>query len=116
MASAQLVRTVSAAALLQPATTSGSDSKLSCSFCPGGRRNTRLNRNVHSTTVRYRPVCVSASDNTETTTKADVDILPSGEWPENFSMLNYEDLSAHYAPDIFKKEVCIVTEKNGCSG
>lgn len=33
------------------------------------------------------------------------DILPSGEWPENFSMLNYEDLSKHYEPDLFKPEV-----------
>eukprot|EP00270_Netrium_digitus_P005744 TRINITY_DN176_c0_g1_i1.p1 TRINITY_DN176_c0_g1~~TRINITY_DN176_c0_g1_i1.p1 ORF type:complete len:244 (-),score=32.51 TRINITY_DN176_c0_g1_i1:295-987(-) len=31
-------------------------------------------------------------------------ILPSGEWPENFSMLNFEDLSAHYEPILFKKE------------
>ncbi|KAJ7540869.1 hypothetical protein O6H91_10G034600 [Diphasiastrum complanatum] len=32
-------------------------------------------------------------------------VLPSGEWPENFSILNYEDLSAHYEPAIFKDEL-----------
>lgn len=35
------------------------------------------------------------------------DILPSGEWAENFSLLNYEDLSKHYEPALFKPEVCI---------
>jgi 3-deoxy-D-arabino-heptulosonate 7-phosphate (DAHP) synthase len=34
------------------------------------------------------------------------DILPSGEWPENFSLLNFEDLSKHYEPILFKLEVC----------
>ncbi|XP_002965195.2 uncharacterized protein LOC9660199 [Selaginella moellendorffii] len=33
-----------------------------------------------------------------------VEILPSGEWPENFSMLNFEDLSLHFAPTLFKAE------------
>ncbi|KAG0585168.1 hypothetical protein M758_3G264400 [Ceratodon purpureus] len=32
------------------------------------------------------------------------DILPSGEWPENFSLLNYEDLTKHYEPVLFKPE------------
>ncbi|CAK9867393.1 unnamed protein product [Sphagnum jensenii] len=32
------------------------------------------------------------------------DILPSGEWPENFSLLNFEDLSKHYEPILFKLE------------
>ncbi|EFJ34033.1 hypothetical protein SELMODRAFT_37850, partial [Selaginella moellendorffii] len=32
------------------------------------------------------------------------EILPSGEWPENFSMLNFEDLSLHFAPTLFKAE------------
>jgi CBS domain-containing protein len=32
------------------------------------------------------------------------DILPSGEWPENFSLLNYEDLSKHYEAVVFKPE------------
>jgi CBS domain-containing protein len=30
-------------------------------------------------------------------------ILPSGEWPENFSMLSYEDLCAYYEPIVFKE-------------
>ncbi len=34
------------------------------------------------------------------------DIFPSGEWPENFSLLNFEDLSKHYEPILFKLEVC----------
>jgi len=34
------------------------------------------------------------------------DVLPSGEWPENFSMLNYEDLSKYYEGVLFKAEVC----------
>jgi CBS domain-containing protein len=32
------------------------------------------------------------------------DVLPSGEWPENFSMLNYEDLSKYYEDVLFKPE------------
>jgi len=32
------------------------------------------------------------------------DVLPSGEWPENFSMLNYEDLSKYYEGVLFKAE------------
>jgi hypothetical protein len=36
------------------------------------------------------------------------DILPSGEWPENFSLLNYEDLTKHYEPVLFKSEVHVV--------
>ncbi|EFJ14656.1 hypothetical protein SELMODRAFT_119703 [Selaginella moellendorffii] len=31
-------------------------------------------------------------------------ILPSGEWPENFSMLNFEDLTVHLEPSLFKAE------------
>jgi len=34
------------------------------------------------------------------------DVLPSGEWPESFSMLNYEDLSKYYEGVLFKAEVC----------
>lgn len=30
----------------------------------------------------------------------------SGEWPENFSLLSYEDLRAHLEPEIFKEKVC----------
>ena len=33
------------------------------------------------------------------------DVLPSGEWAENFSMLNYEDLSKYYEDILFKPEV-----------
>jgi hypothetical protein len=33
------------------------------------------------------------------------DLLPSGEWAENFSLLNYEDLTKHYEPTLFKPEV-----------
>lgn len=32
-------------------------------------------------------------------------ILPSGEWSENFSLLNYEDLTKYYEPKLFKPEV-----------
>ncbi|MCO5579648.1 hypothetical protein L7F22_033505 [Adiantum nelumboides] len=31
-------------------------------------------------------------------------VLPSGEWPENFSILNFEDLSKHYESVLFKEE------------
>jgi len=34
----------------------------------------------------------------------ETDVLPSGEWPENFSMLNYEDLSKYYEDVLFKPE------------
>lgn len=40
--------------------------------------------------------------------------LPSGEWPENFSILNFEDLCAHYEPVIFKAEVLHVTLRSYC--
>jgi hypothetical protein len=40
------------------------------------------------------------------------DILPSGEWPENFSLLNYEDLSKHYEAVVFKPEVCFLFPKS----
>lgn len=33
------------------------------------------------------------------------DVLPSGEWAENFSLLNYEDLSKYYEDVLFKPEV-----------
>ena len=55
-----------------------------------------------STATGFRLVTVRAAK------EADVkggDILPSGEWPESFSMLNYEDLSKHYERDLFKPEV-----------
>lgn len=45
----------------------------------------------------------NATDIADTGTE-DHGILPSGEWPENFSLLNYEDLSAHYHPIVFKDE------------
>jgi CBS domain-containing protein len=32
------------------------------------------------------------------------DVLPSGEWAENFSLLNYEDLSKYYEDVLFKPE------------
>lgn len=35
------------------------------------------------------------------------DVLPSHEWPENFSLLNFEDLISHYEPALFKAEVCL---------
>ncbi|GBG61572.1 hypothetical protein CBR_g22369 [Chara braunii] len=31
-------------------------------------------------------------------------ILPSGEWPENFSLLNYEDLGRYFEPYLLKPE------------
>ena len=36
------------------------------------------------------------------------DVLPSGEWAENFSLLNYEDLSKYYEDVLFKPEVCVL--------
>lgn len=34
----------------------------------------------------------------------DGDVLPNHEWPENFSLLNFEDLISHYEPALFKTE------------
>ncbi|MCO5602655.1 hypothetical protein L7F22_056790 [Adiantum nelumboides] len=54
-------------------------------------------------------VCASASGGNEATQTVtgerqfEGEIL-SGEWPENFSMLNFEDLCKHYEPNIFKEE------------
>ncbi|MCO5612361.1 hypothetical protein L7F22_066628 [Adiantum nelumboides] len=54
-------------------------------------------------------VCASASGSNEATQtitserQFEGEIL-SGEWPENFSMLNFEDLCKHYEPNIFKEE------------
>lgn len=36
--------------------------------------------------------------------KSDAAVLPSGEWPENFSLLNFQDLLEHYKPVLFKEE------------
>eukprot|EP00246_Nothoceros_aenigmaticus_P007418 TRINITY_DN21198_c0_g1_i1.p1 TRINITY_DN21198_c0_g1~~TRINITY_DN21198_c0_g1_i1.p1 ORF type:complete len:235 (-),score=20.34 TRINITY_DN21198_c0_g1_i1:581-1285(-) len=49
----------------------------------------------------------AAGDGVEVGVKAEEEegtFLPSGEWPENFSILNFEDLCAHYEPVIFKAE------------
>lgn len=48
--------------------------------------------------------CAVEDDVVLDTTTEDVDIYPSGEWPANFSLSNYEDLSHHYSPAIFRKE------------
>ncbi|KAG6549769.1 hypothetical protein Mapa_008750 [Marchantia paleacea] len=40
----------------------------------------------------------------EVEAKNNADVLPSGEWPENFSLLNFEDLLKHYEPVLFKEE------------
>lgn len=42
------------------------------------------------------------------------DILPSGEWAENFSLLNYEDLTKHYEPVLFKPEVVASPNRLSC--
>ncbi|KAL3702345.1 hypothetical protein R1sor_020367 [Riccia sorocarpa] len=34
----------------------------------------------------------------------DGEVIPSGEWPENFSLLNFQDLLDHYKPVLFKEE------------
>uniref|UniRef100_A0A0C9RWN2 TSA: Wollemia nobilis Ref_Wollemi_Transcript_8250_1211 transcribed RNA sequence n=1 Tax=Wollemia nobilis TaxID=56998 RepID=A0A0C9RWN2_9CONI len=48
-------------------------------------------------------VVFASGDGVETTVETPEEIL-SGEWPENFSMLNYEDLSSYLEPMIFKAE------------
>uniref|UniRef100_A0A0D6R7I3 CBS domain-containing protein n=1 Tax=Araucaria cunninghamii TaxID=56994 RepID=A0A0D6R7I3_ARACU len=48
-------------------------------------------------------VVFASGDGMETTVETPEEIL-SGEWPENFSMLNYEDLSSYLEPMIFKAE------------
>lgn len=53
-------------------------------------------------------VCVRAGESLDVDVKGSGtkgDVLPSGEWPENFSMLNYEDLSKYYEDVLFKPEV-----------
>lgn len=54
-------------------------------------------------------VVVKATGEGVETTEAKVagDVLPSAEWPENFSLLNFEDLISHYEPALFKAEVCV---------
>eukprot|EP00271_Cylindrocystis_brebissonii_P003816 TRINITY_DN1505_c0_g1_i1.p1 TRINITY_DN1505_c0_g1~~TRINITY_DN1505_c0_g1_i1.p1 ORF type:complete len:235 (+),score=44.87 TRINITY_DN1505_c0_g1_i1:98-802(+) len=52
-----------------------------------------------------RSCITSASENEVAVTGDDeVEAYPSGEWPANFSMSNYEDLHHHFAPIIFKEE------------
>lgn len=48
-------------------------------------------------------VLASSGDGVETKVETPEQIL-SGEWPENFSMLNFEDLSSYFEPTIFKEE------------
>lgn len=48
-------------------------------------------------------VLASSGDGVETKVETPEQIL-SGEWPENFSMLNFEDLSSYFEPMIFKEE------------
>ena len=53
--------------------------------------------------------CVRAGERVDVDVKeagARGDVLPSGEWAENFSLLNYEDLSKFYEDVLFKPEVC----------
>ena len=58
------------------------------------------------------PVIKASSDNSAGVETVDVEQVQigvveeflSGEWPENFSILNFEDLSAHLEPAIFKAE------------
>ncbi|KAJ7544722.1 hypothetical protein O6H91_09G090700 [Diphasiastrum complanatum] len=53
---------------------------------------------------RGKFVIFAANDGVEVEQEVKGAILPSGEWPENFSILNFEDLSKHYEPSIFKAE------------
>jgi ornithine carbamoyltransferase len=46
---------------------------------------------------------VRAAEGVDVNTKKG-DVFPTGEWAENFSLLNYEDLSKHYENDLFKPE------------
>lgn len=51
--------------------------------------------------------CVRAGERVDVDVKeagARGDVLPSGEWAENFSLLNYEDLSKFYEDVLFKPE------------
>eukprot|EP01018_Ginkgo_biloba_P020540 Gb_40678 [translate_table: standard] len=48
-------------------------------------------------------VVFASGDGVEVKVETPEEIL-SGEWPQNFSMLNFEDLSAHLEPMIFKAE------------
>lgn len=52
---------------------------------------------------RARIVVVRAGEGVDVDVKKG-DVLPSGEWPENFSLLNYEDLSKYYEDVLFKPE------------
>ncbi|CAM6115735.1 unnamed protein product [Calypogeia fissa] len=59
------------------------------------------------TNQQRRVVVVKASGEgfeISTETKVSGDVLPSDDWPENFSLLNFEDLISHYEPTLFKAE------------
>eukprot|EP00897_Mesotaenium_endlicherianum_P000709 jgi/Mesen1/10639/ME000894S10203 len=79
---------------------------LQCSFTSGRQLNLKLSASKNLKTKLRTRISASAEDLTDATTTrtgGDVEYLPSGEWPESFSMLNYEDLSAHYEPVLFKE-------------
>lgn len=63
----------------------------------------------HQSSRNARSLVVRAAEGVDVDIKegaAKGDVLPSGEWAENFSLLNYEDLSKHYETNLFKPEVC----------
>lgn len=66
-------------------------------------------KGLQSVNLRAKGVgCVRAGERVDVDVKeagAKGDVLPSGEWPENFSLLNYEDLSKYYEDVLFKPEV-----------
>lgn len=75
-----------------------------------GKWNSSSTLTLKRESVKFQRLVVRAGEGVEVDVKEagqKGDILPSGEWAENFSLLNYEDLSKHYEPMLFKPEVCL---------
>lgn len=83
---------------------------VSCvSSCSAWRRRASQLRMFGAAATRREQrgvLVVKATGEGVETTEAKVsgDVLPSAEWPENFSLLNFEDLISHYEPSLFKAE------------
>ncbi|KAL2649339.1 hypothetical protein R1flu_017467 [Riccia fluitans] len=70
------------------------------SFAPN-----RISVGVRATRSASRVRAAGDGAEVETEVKTSEEgVLPSGEWPENFSLLNFQDLLEHYKPVLFKEE------------
>jgi len=56
-------------------------------------------------------VCLENKPHSSTHRQIDEDVIPSGEWPANWSLASYEDVGEYYAGQVLKEQ-----EQNNVSG